>query len=113
MNIINLTPHPITLVTEGGTFTVPPSGTIVRAQEVRTVVGTVVVEGVPIPVYRIEYGAPEGLPAPEPGTIFVVSALAAQAIARHAPERDDVFIVADPVRDEQGRIVGARALAQI
>jgi len=46
---------------------------------------------------------------PRPDTIYVVSALVAQAV----PERQDVFIVDDAVRDDQGRIIGARALAHV
>jgi len=48
-------------------------------------------------------------PEPQEGTIFIVSALTAQAV----PDRQDVFIVDDAVRDDQGRIIGARALAHV
>ena len=54
-------------------------------------------------------GEVSDLPDPQPDTIFVVSALVAQAV----PDRQDVFIVDDAVRDDQGRIIGARALAHV
>ena len=34
-------------------------------------------------------------------------------VARCAVDRQDVFIVDDAVRDDQGRIIGARALAHV
>jgi len=121
MRIVNLTPHPVTLVTpEGHQVTVPPSGHVVRAREERETVATVSLEVdgqvVTLPVYRVTYGPPEGLPSdrPEAGTIYIVSALTAQSLRAHRPDWAAVsFLVADPVRDEEGRIIGARALAQV
>lgn len=114
VNLVNLTPHPVVLRPEGGgSVTIAPSGAVCRAREEREFVGHVSIAGVGVPVYRIAYGAPEGLPAPEPGTIYVVSALAAQAIRAHRPDRDDVVVVSDPVRDDQGRVIGARSLSRI
>jgi hypothetical protein len=60
-------------------------------------------------VNQTQFGEVFDLPDPQPDTIFVVSALVAQAV----PERQDVFFVDDAVRDEQGRIIGARALAHV
>jgi len=60
-------------------------------------------------VDRTQFGAVTGLPDPQPDTIFVVSALVAQAV----PDRQDVFITDDAVRDDQGRLIGCRALAHI
>lgn len=114
MKVINLTPHAITLESGGTTITISPSGTVCRAAEVVETVGTIDVDGLgPVPVRRIHYGEPAGLPEPEADTIYIVSALAAQAVRAHCPGRNDVYVVSDPVRDEQGRIVAARALAQI
>jgi len=117
VRVVNLTPHPITLVgAGGGAITIPPSGRIVRAQEVREVVGAVEVDGLgAIPVLAVSYGEPEGLPeVVEADTIYLVSAIAASAIRRHRPEiADHFFVVSDPVPDPEGRIVGARALARI
>ncbi len=117
VRVQNLTPHPITLIGAGGeAITLPPSGRIVRAQEVREVVGAVEIDGLgEIPVLAISYGEPEGLPeVVEADTIHIVSALAAQAIRAHRPGiAHHFFVVSDPVRDGEGRIVGARALARI
>ena len=112
MNIINLTPHALFLMPAGPTgpvVTIPPSGLVARCVTSRVQVDTITVDGVTIPVNRTQFGEVTGLPDPQPDTIYVVSALVAQAV----PDRQDVFIVDDAVRDEQGRIIGARALAHV
>jgi len=112
MKIVNLTPHPLNLMPEGPdgpVVTIPPSGQVARCATSRVQVDTVTVDGVTIPVNRTQFGEVTDLPDPQPDTIFVVSALVAQAV----PDRADVFIVDDAVRDEQGRIIGAKALAHV
>ena len=117
MNIVNLTPHPLNLMPEGPdgpTATIPPSGQVARCAVDREQVDTVTVDGITVPVNQTRFGEVSDLPDPRPGivfpdTIYVVSALVAQAV----PDRPDVFIVDDAVRDDQGRIIGARALAHV
>ena len=112
MKIINLTPHPLNLMPEGPdgpTVTIPPSGLVARCAVDRVQVDTITVDGISVPVNQTRFGEVSDLPDPQPDTIFVVSALTAQAV----PEREDVFITDDAVRDEQGRIIGARALAHV
>ena len=112
MNIVNLTPHALNLMPEGPdglTVTIPPSGLVARCATSRVQVGTVTMDGIAIPVNRTQFGAVTGLPDPQPDTIYIVSAVVAQAV----PERLDVVIVDDAVRDDQGRIIGARALAHV
>lgn len=113
--IVNLTPHPITLVGDSIQVTIQPSGLVARATEVRQGVGQVEVDGLRLPVLRISYGEPEGLPEfLEPQALYIVSALAGQAIKAHRPAiAHRFYVVADPVRDQEGCIIGARALAQI
>lgn len=107
MTIINLTPHPINFLDESNhpILTVEPSGTIARAKQTRTLRGTIA----GIPVNQCAYGTVQGIPEPAKETIYVVSAITAQA----CPERADVYIVDDSVRNEDGRIIGVRALAHI
>lgn len=107
MKIINLTPHPINFLDgdNNPVLTVEPSGTIARAKQTRTLCGTVA----GIPVNQCAYGTVQGLPEPAKETIYIVSAITAQA----CPERQDVYIVDDSVRNEDGRIIGVRALAHI
>lgn len=106
MKMINLTPHAISFLDkDNNLITCVPSAGVARAAQKRVPVSTV--NG--IVVNRTEYGEAEGLPDPAKDTIYIVSVLTAQA----APDRDDLYIVDDTVRDEQGRIIGCRALAQI
>ena len=102
--IVNLTPHAITII--GKTpITIPPSDTVARCAVTRHQVGSV--NG--IPVNRSVFGTVEGLPDPQPDTYYIVSAVVAQA----CPDRNDLLIPDDTVRDEQGRIIGCRALATV
>ncbi|MFB6367662.1 hypothetical protein ACFCP7_27240 [Paenibacillus elgii] len=107
MNVINLTPHAIHIMPEGpdGPVRTIESTGFARAKTERTKIGDI--DG--IPVFRTVFGNVEGLPDPQPETVYIVSALTAQAV----PHRDDVFIPDDAVRDEQGRVIGCRALGRI
>jgi len=112
MKIVNLTPHALKLMPAGPTgpvVTVSPSGQVARCATSRVQVDAVTADGIVIPVNRTQFGEVTGLPDPQPGTIYIVSALVAQAV----PEREDVFVVDDTVRDDQGRIIGCRALAHV
>lgn len=108
--IINLTPHALTFLDDANNvvLTVPSSG-IARAGQTRVHVRDVDVGGVSLPVCRSTYGAVDGLPEMQDGVVYVVSALTAQA----CPERPDVYITDDPVRDEAGRIIGCRGIAHL
>lgn len=110
IEIRNLTPHPINFIGENGEkiLTIESSG-IARAAQSREKIGTVDLGICGIPINHSKYGTVEGLPDPENGVIYVVSALTAQAV----PNRSDVFITDDAVRDEDGRVIGCRALAHI
>lgn len=110
MKIVNMTPHALNIIAGNGAvaLTIPSSG-VARAAQKREHIADLTVDGVSIPVSKSTYGAVEGLPAPVDGVIYVVSALTAQA----CPDRADVFITDDPVRDEAGRIIGCRGLARL
>lgn len=107
MTIINLTPHAITFLDGNNSVlaTIEPSGVVARASQTRDRVSEV--NG--IPVNQCSYGAVTGLPDPQDETIYLVSALTAQACR----DRSDVFITDDAVRDDSGRIIGCRAIARI
>lgn len=96
-DIINLTPHSLNF----GGIVIPPSGQIARVSVSRKKVGEI--NG--IPAYVPEFGEVQGLPSPEEGKVFVVSAL-----VRTHPDvafRGDVASPGSPVRDGSGVIVGA------
>lgn len=106
MKFVNLTPHAINFVDGDGTVikTVPSAG---LARVVATREKVAIIDG--IAVNKTSFGEITGLSEAEDGTIYIVSSLVAQA----CPERQDVFVVDDTVRDENGRIIGARAIAHI
>lgn len=113
MKIVNLTPHELNFMPEGPDgpqVTIEPSGVVARCATTREAVDTVEIDGVEVPINQTSFGALEGLPEPKDDVVYVVSALAAQAAVKAG--RTDVFIVDDSVRDEAGRIIGARALAR-
>ncbi|NPA98373.1 MAG: hypothetical protein GXO43_03245 [Crenarchaeota archaeon] len=116
--IINLTPHPISIMdeTEKIMCTIPPSGTVARVSQQRISAGTIDVDGVKIPVVKTVYGEVEGLPdKPEPDTYYIVSTIVAQAIIQQKPEFMGHILTPDTgpgsaMRDSQGRIIGVKYL---
>ena len=103
MKIVNLTPHDIVV----GDVTIPASGTIARCA---TITEPLDVPGCPVPVVRQYFGAVEGLPAPTPETMYVVSMVCAQAVG---DSRDDVYIPGEQIRDEDGKIIGCKSIARL
>ncbi|RMG02005.1 MAG: hypothetical protein D6735_10970 [Acidobacteria bacterium] len=107
MNIINLTPHKITVIIEDerGNPIVQeyyPSGIVARVNS--TQAELMRVNG--IPVVKTVFGDVENLPDRADDTIYIVSSIVAQAVAG---KRDDV-VAPDTgptaLRDEAGKIVG-------
>lgn len=107
MKIANLTPHAINFVSNNGTplLTVEPSGQLARVSVRTETIGDI--GG--IPVTQSVFGEVEGLPAPEDGTIYIVSSL----VAGRVPDRHDVFIPNESVRDDKGRIIGCKSLGRV
>lgn len=109
--IINLTPHTITIIDGKSSLTIPSSG-VVRTAETVSHVGwhTVPTPGGPLPVRVVSktFGDLEGLPDEVANTVYVVSALAAQAA--WAVGRYDVLCPGDPVRDAEGKVIGCASL---
>ena len=96
---INLTPHQIDEQITG--LSIPSSG-IARIKIQSRVIDTI--DGVPL--YHSYYvGNLEGLPEPVDGIIYVVSALALNAVPS---ERTDVVAPGDVVRDDKGRVIGCK-----
>ena len=62
-----------------------------------------------IPVNKVSCGKVYNLPSPREGTIYIVS----RTVAENAKGRNDLYIVDETIRDDKGRIIGAKSLAQI
>lgn len=100
-SIVNLTPHDIVLC--GTTIT---SSGVARCETTVNQIGEI--DG--IKINRKSFGEVTGLPEAKADTIYIVSAIVAQAVSG---KRNDVFVVDETVRNEQGQIVGCNALAQV
>lgn len=109
MYVINLTPHAINLTSGSEVREVPPSGMVARVSMTRETVGAVEVDGITVPIFRAIPGEVSDLPPPRQGMVFIVSRLVAEACR----ERDDLLVPDELVRDEEGRVIGARALARV
>jgi hypothetical protein len=105
--ILNYTHHPVSIITGTGTVEIPRHG-MARASTSRRVKGYLQYSDKSIPINETMFGDVIGLPDEEDGTIIIVSGIAANAIRN----RDDLFVVDEPVRDGNGTIVGCRALAK-
>lgn len=103
--LINLTPHEVTFLVGRRRLSLPPAEAPARCRVSRKVVDYFG----EIPITRSVFGEVENLPEPAAGVRYIVSRIVAEA----CPQRTDLYIPDDTVRDEQGRIVGCRALAQV
>ncbi|HZV49347.1 MAG TPA: hypothetical protein VFD49_06225 [Candidatus Dormibacteraeota bacterium] len=114
--LINLTPHSVDVVDpESGTVvaSLPPEPEPARVEMERERLGTLVVNGVSIPITRNRMGAPSSLPEPAPGRYYIVSRAFAEAVRANGHPRLDLLVPDDPVRDDEGRITGCRGFAVI
>jgi hypothetical protein len=111
MQLVNLTPHALTLRAADGTdAVVPPSGTVARVAAAATDTGKTVAG---LPVQTTTLGEVTDLPEPTTGTTYLVSAMVLGALAGSG--RSDVFAPATgpkdgAVRDDQGHIVAVTRL---
>jgi hypothetical protein len=122
MKILNLTPHRVCIYKKDDAFfdqdlkslalidnaTMPvavfePCGVIPRVSKKSVQVGEI--DG--IPLMKSVFGEVVDLPAPENDTIYIVAQL-----VRAACDRDDLVFPENPVRDSQGRIIGATAFGR-
>jgi len=123
MELINLTPHDITILAylpDGAglghddilriacgkkyrEITRIPSSGVARLKTEIERVGHV--QGVPLT--RTTFGEPECLPEPQEGRYYNVSAV----VKYNCPDRDDLVVPAEVVRNGSGQIIGCCALS--
>jgi hypothetical protein len=104
MIIINTTPHQVHIVDKDNNVVITfPKGDFNIRLSVDTVdFGTI--NGVPIS--KTVFGDPIGLPDFIDGTFFIVSQLVKSAL----PNRTDLLVPAQVVRDNNGNIIGCQSL---
>lgn len=107
LTIINLTPHTIKLNNCFSEKEFPPSGMVARVSAQFSLTTSPELLKEEIYIYTVEYGEIEGLPEPEEGKLYIVSAMVLEAGKRIG--RNDLMAPAtghpETVRNEQGQIV--------
>ena len=104
MNIVNATPHTVNLLKEDGSVSrdFEPEVSI-RVASDTTPVGQLA----GINYTGTEYGDPVGLPPEREDTYYIVSKMVKDA----CPERRDLLVPSEQVRDDKGRIIGCKSLS--
>lgn len=105
--IVNLTPHAINVQLGDGSFQTFESEGNARAFQSFAEAGNF--KG--IRFVHTKYGAPVDLPYPDGETYFIVSTITVTAAREFGRTTNDLLTAVDPIRDEQGRIIGCKALA--
>lgn len=107
--LVNLTPHAITIVSDGGnSVTVPPSGEVARVTTTTRRLGS----SGGVQFFAQETGETTGLPPEVPSEhgghlrVFIVSSLVRLA----HPERRDLASPGELIRDKSGQPIGCRGL---
>ena len=108
--IVNLTPHAVRIVTERGEaqYELPGGSTPARVHEEVQAVDLVSANGFTSPIRNLITSAIDDLPAPQLGTLFVVSRITAMA-----SQRADLVFPHGEVRDTAGQIIGVTGLARV
>lgn len=116
MKINNHTPHAVTLFDEDGDplVTFAPVG-LARAKQTAVTVGEIDLGNGVVPVKKMTFGAVEGLPETcADDERFIVSAITATAAKEtHHPLAKKLLVVADPVRNADGQIIGCRSFSTL
>lgn len=104
----NMMPHRLVVLDEHGEplLSVEPSGQVLRVPESTTFDRELACAGAQVPVMRVLPTKPPAPPGPDDGTYLLVPRL----YAKEWPERSDLLFPYDEVRDDQGQILGCRAL---
>jgi len=107
MTVVNKTPHAVSIVDEKSQVvkTYEKGDSQIRLA-VKIVQDAPLMDGTP--TSRTNFGEPEGLPEFQEGIFYIVSQLVKSAL----PERTDLLVPAEVVRDETGNIIGCKSLGR-
>jgi len=120
--IINMTPHPINVITDIGTVTIEPSGFSIRVSQSTVSAGSLVVDEGIIPLSATQFSDEIVIVDSEGGIIpieqawftnAIVSRIAASALAAGGHTHINCFVPNEMVRDDSGRIIGCGSLTQV
>lgn len=107
ISIVNLTPHDVTVFTGADQVTFPATGVFARLAESRRPGPMMITESGDVPVEEVRYHGLTDLPEPAVGIAYLVSRVVAAE-----SDREDLFFPSGELRDDQGRIIGCRALGR-
>ena len=104
--IINKVPHPVNILdAENRIIKVfPKSVGMIRLEQTTVRVGFIG----EVPISSTAFGMPEKLPEYSSGTFYIVSHLVKNSL----PDRRDLLVPAEIVRDTDGNIIGCKSLDQ-
>lgn len=107
MYIINKTPHPVILLDkEYKEIRRFEKGDTIRLSQITEQIGVARIGIGHVPISQTIFGEPENLPDYKEGVYYIVSQLVKNAL----PERDDLLVPAEIVRNESGVIKGCQSL---
>ena len=103
--MINMTPHPVNIVDENKSVikVILPSGNLIRLSSSTKDSGFSVDD---VKITKTIFGNPQGLPEENLGTYYIVSQIVKSAF----PNRQDLLVPAEMIRDDQGNIIGCKSL---
>lgn len=105
----NLTAHPVVLLGEHDSILLPGCSSPPRICDEIVRSSSVTVDRLDIPVRDITAGKVSGLPEPLDGVLFIVPRI----VAATRPDRLDLVVPYEDVRDHDGRVIGCRAFARL
>ena len=112
MEIINITPHDVTVMNPEDCYnivhTFPASGTVVRVSYDMDVIDTCL----NVPIQATRYDVPEGLPPERPGTMYITSIMVVNCLRALGIIRTDLLTPFGLLRDASGQVVGCSGLAR-
>ena len=100
--VINCTPHDITIM-NSKKIVIEASGIVARVSTTMNPSGMIG----NIPLSETRFGEVENLPEPKKHTRYLVSRMVMEA----CPNRHDLLVPGECVRDEEGRIIGCKTLS--
>jgi hypothetical protein len=107
IKIINTTPHPVNLILQDGKEIVFHPEFLVRVKSETISSGNISWHGQEIPLTRTLWGHVEGLPELKEDVLYIVS----QLIKDRLPDRKDLLVPSEIVRNDKGHIIGCKAFS--
>ena len=108
MELVNLTPHEITIYKDGRIIKkIPPSGIDVALQQKTKERGSLKLDDYEIPMQETSYTTVKNLPEAKEGVLYIVPLI----IAANMPQRRDLVFPCRYERNETGSICGCNGFS--